>query len=61
MLIKKDTQCESFKLSFIVGKMRTIVWEIAFQIALRNCAHTEETQGAMAENKSQMDLNTAEY
>ena len=36
--LKKDVQHESFELSFIWGKMRTAAWEIAPQIALRNCA-----------------------
>ena len=34
----KMHQRESCELSFIWGKMRTIVWETAFQIALRNCS-----------------------
>ena len=33
----KNAQCESCELSFIWGKMRTIAWETAFQLALRNC------------------------
>ena len=33
---KKNAQFESCELSFIWGKMRTIAWEAAFQIALRN-------------------------
>ena len=36
--LKKDAQQESFKLNFIWGKMRTMVWETAFQKALRNCS-----------------------
>ena len=34
----KNAKCESFKLSFIGGEMRTTVWETTFQIALRNCS-----------------------
>ena len=34
----KKMQCENCELSFIWGKMRTIAWETAFQIALRNCS-----------------------
>ena len=34
----KNAKCESFKLSFIWRKMRTVTWETAFQIALRNCS-----------------------
>ena len=32
---KKEAQCESCGPSFIWGKMRTIAWETASQIALR--------------------------
>ena len=32
----KHAQCESCKLSFIWGKMRTVAWETAPQIALKN-------------------------
>ena len=39
----KHAQCESCKLSFIWGTMRTAAWEIAPQIALRNCS--EEVVG----------------
>ena len=35
---KKNAQGESYELSFIWGKMRTIDQETAFQIALRNCS-----------------------
>lgn len=31
-------QCESFELSFFGGKMRTISWEIASQITMKNCS-----------------------
>ena len=41
--LKKDAQHESFELRFIWGKMRTAAWEIAPQIALRNC--TKEVVG----------------
>ena len=34
----KNTQHESCDVSFIWGIMRTIVWEAAFQITLRNCS-----------------------
>ena len=34
----KKAQCESFELSFIWGKMRTISWETAFQITIKNCS-----------------------
>ena len=37
-VILKNAQCESCKLRFIWGKMRTIAWETALQIALRNCS-----------------------
>lgn len=36
--LKKNSQHESFELSFIWGKTRTIAWETEFQIALRNCS-----------------------
>ena len=36
MLTKKDVQLESFKLSFIGGKIRTAAWEAATRIALRD-------------------------
>ena len=35
---EKNAQCESGGLSFIWGNMRTAAWEIAPQIALRNCS-----------------------
>ena len=35
---KKKAQCDSGKLSFIWGKMRTAAWEISPQIVLRNCS-----------------------
>ena len=35
---KKKAQHENCELSFIWGKMRTIAWETAFQISLRNCS-----------------------
>ena len=35
--LKKNAQCESFKLSFIGGRMRTAAQEAAPQIALRKC------------------------
>ena len=38
LLTEKNAQCESCGLSFIWCKMRTITWEAAFQIALRNCS-----------------------
>ena len=44
--LKKNAQCESYELSFIWGKMRTLAWETAFQIALRNCY--EEVGGRSA-------------
>lgn len=34
----KNAQCESYELNFIWGKIRTIAWETASQIALRNCS-----------------------
>ena len=34
----KKAHHESCELSFIWGKMRTIDWETAFQLALRNCS-----------------------
>ena len=34
----KHTQCESCESSFIWDKMRTIAWETAFLIALKNCS-----------------------
>ena len=34
----KNAQHESCELSFIGSKMRTIAWETAFHIALRNCS-----------------------
>ena len=36
--LKKNVQCESSGFSFIWSKMRTIAWETAFQIALRDCS-----------------------
>ena len=42
----KMHQRESCELSFIWGKMRTIVWETAFQIALRNCSKEVEGRSA---------------
>ena len=41
--MKKIAQCESCKLSFLWGKMRTTAWETVFQIALRN--FSEEVRG----------------
>ena len=35
---KNTPQLEKFKLGFIGSKMRTIAWETASQIALRNCS-----------------------
>ena len=35
---KKDAKLESCELSFIGGKMRTVAWETASQIALRECS-----------------------
>ena len=35
---KKEAQCESCGPSFIWSKIRTIAWETASQIALRNCS-----------------------
>ena len=35
---KKRAQCDNYELSFIWGKMRTIAWETASPIALRNCS-----------------------
>ena len=37
-LTKKDVQLESCELSFIFGKMRTAAWEVASQIALKDCS-----------------------
>ena len=40
-LKKKYTQCESYELSFIWGKIRSLAWETASQasqVALRNCS-----------------------
>ena len=34
----KNGKCDSFELSFIWNKMKTIDREAAFQIALRNCS-----------------------
>ena len=42
---KLCAQCESCKLSFIWGKMRTAALETVFQIALRNCSE-EAREGA---------------
>ena len=36
-LTLKNVQCECCDLCFIGKKMRTIAWETAFQIVLRNC------------------------
>ena len=36
--LKNKAQRESCDLSFIWGKMRTIAWETASQIVLRNCS-----------------------
>ena len=33
-----NAQHESCELSFICGKMRTVAWEIALQVVLRNCS-----------------------
>ena len=35
--LRKNAQCWGCALSFILGKMRTIAWERAFRITLRNC------------------------
>ena len=43
---KKKAQHESCELSFIGGKMRTIVWETDFQIALRYCS--KEVEGKVS-------------
>ena len=40
---KKDAQFESCELSLVWGKMRTVDWKAAPQIALRDCA--EEVVG----------------
>ena len=34
----KNVQCETCKLSFIRGKMRTAAWDTAPQIVLRDCS-----------------------
>ena len=41
----KKMQCESCGSSFIWGKMRTIAWETAFLIALKNCSKDVERKG----------------
>lgn len=38
---KKNVQSESWELGFIWGKMRTIAWETASHVALRNCSEEE--------------------
>ena len=38
VLTEKNAQHVSCELSFIWGKMRTIAWETASQITLRNCS-----------------------
>ena len=43
---KKKAQHESCELSFIWGKMRTIVWETEFQIALRY--YSKEVEGKVS-------------
>ena len=35
---KKDVQLESCELGFIWDKMRTAAWEVAPQMALRDCS-----------------------
>ena len=41
--LKINAECESCELSFIWGKMKSIVWETAFQVALRNSS--KESRG----------------
>ena len=36
--LKENAQCKSCELSFIGGKKKTVAWERAPQIALRNCS-----------------------
>ena len=36
--LKKDVQLESYELSFIWGKMRTVTWEAVSQMTLRDCS-----------------------
>ena len=43
---KKNVQCENCELSFFLDKMRTIAWESAFQIALRN--YSKEVVGKIS-------------
>ena len=38
-------QCERCELSFIWGKMRTVAWETAPQIALRDCSKEAVGEG----------------
>ena len=38
MSTKKDVQLESCELSFVWGRMRTVAWEAASLIALRDCS-----------------------
>ena len=40
---KKIAQCESWELSIIWGKMRTVAWDTKSQISLGNCS--EEVRG----------------
>ena len=53
---KKDVQLESYKLSFIWGKMRTAAGEAAAQIALRDCSKV-----AMGESQLYKVLVTGEF
>ena len=41
----KNAQCESGKLNFIWGRMRTAAWETASQVALRNCSKEARQKG----------------
>ena len=42
---QKDAQCENCEWGFIWGKMRTAAWEIAPQVALRNCSKESVMEG----------------
>ena len=45
VLTQKNTHCESGKLSFIWGKMRTAAWKTTPMIALRNFSKETEEKG----------------
>ena len=45
LLTEKDVHLESCELSFTWGKMRTVAWEVAHQIALRDCSKASVREG----------------